>query len=143
MWIKDIVKDLVKKHGTNNPYEIASAKKIYVFEHDMHEEILGFYKYIRKNKFIYINANLPKDEKLFTCAHELGHSEIHPKLNTPFLKRKTLFSVDRIENEANRFAVELLMPDDSLIDYKDTRLSISEIGELHGIPREVCHLKKF
>ena len=36
-----------------------------------------------------------------------GHSQIHPRVNTPFLRKNTLFSTDR-EVEANRFAVELL-----------------------------------
>jgi len=143
VWIKEIVEDLVKKYGTNNPYEIAAAKNIYVFEHNLHEEILGFYKYIRKNKFIYLNSNLDDAGKFFTCAHELGHSELHPRLNTPFLRKNTLLSVDRIEREAHRFAVEMLLPDHVLSEYSNTSLSIYQICEMYGIPRELSHLKKF
>src|SRR5690625_1984809 len=137
MWIKEIVGELVKKHGTNDPFEIAAAKNIYVFEQNLHEEVYGFYKYIRRNKFIYINSNLHPKDKCFTCAHELGHSEIHPRLSTPFLKRKTLFSVDKIEVEANRFAVELLMPDNDLYKLNDTNLTINEAANIYGVPKEV------
>ncbi|MEV9640475.1 ImmA/IrrE family metallo-endopeptidase [Mammaliicoccus sciuri] len=143
MWIKGIVGDLTEKHKTNNPFEIAKAKNIYVVEHSLHEEIYGFYKYIRRNKFIFLNSSLEEKAKLFTCAHELGHSELHQKLSTPFLKRKTLCSIDKIETEANRFAVELLLPDDAIYNYKDSRLSIKEIAGIHGVPEEVAHLKKF
>ncbi|GGB41364.1 ImmA/IrrE family metallo-endopeptidase [Lentibacillus populi] len=143
MWIKNIVDNLVKKYGTNDPFEIASAKNIYVLEHNLHEEIYGFYKYIRRNKFIYINSNLYQEEKRFTCAHELGHSEIHPRVSTPFLKRNTLFSVDKIEVEANRFAVELLMPDDTLYKLSDTKMTINDAASLYGVPDEVLDLKKF
>lgn len=142
MWIKEIVEDLVKKHGTNDPFEIAEAKNIYVLEHDLHDEIFGFYKYIRRNKFIYINSNLSKKDKIFTLSHELGHSEIHSRLNTPFLKRKTLFSIDKIETEANRFAVELLLPDKTIYEYKDSGFSINEIAKIYGVPKEVANLKK-
>lgn len=143
MWIKETVENLVKKHGTNNPFEIAAAKKIHVIEWDLHEEILGLYKYIRRNKFIFLNSNLGDSDKLFTAAHELGHSELHPKLSTPFLNRKTLFSVDKIETEANKFAVELLLPDGAVYEYKDTTLSIKEVAGMYGVPEEVAHLKKF
>ncbi|MGM7634212.1 ImmA/IrrE family metallo-endopeptidase [Bacillus sp. Hm123] len=139
--IKREVKQLTKKYKTNNPYEIAAAKNIYVIERDLHESIYGFYKYIRKNKFIFINSNIQQTLKPFTCAHELGHSEMHPRVNTPFLKANTLFTIDKIEVEANKFAVELLLPDEELYQYQHTNLSIHEISELYGIPRDLAHLK--
>lgn len=141
MWIKGIVNDMVKKHGTSNPFEIADLKNIKVIEHDLHPDILGLYKYIRRNMFIFINVNLDYKEKIFTCSHELGHSQIHPRLNTPFLRKNTLMSTNKIENEANRFAVELLLSDDQLNSYRDTDLSLEEIAAEFGIPKEVARLK--
>lgn len=143
MWIKKIVEDLMDKHETNNPFEIASAENIHVFEWNLNKEVLGFYKYIRRNQFIYINSNISEDEKLFTCAHELGHSQLHDKVNTPFLKRYTLMSVDKIEQEANRFAVELLLPDQAIYEHTDEQLVLHEIAESYGVPKEVSCLKKF
>lgn len=142
MWIKEIVNNLVNKHNTNDPFEIANAKNIFVFEQNLHEEVFGFYKYIRRNKFIYLNSNLDDAGKKFTLAHELGHSEMHPSINTPFLKRKTLFSVDKIENEANRFAVELLLSDTKIYEHKNEFLTLNEIADMYGVPKEVIHLKK-
>lgn len=140
MWIKSIVDELVDKHGTNNPYEIAKVNNIYVFERDMHEEIYGFYKYIRRNKFIYINSKLGKKQKIYTCSHELGHSFLHPRIDTPFLKRKTLFSIDKLENEANRFAVELLLSDALITEYLK-HMTIQDIASLHELPLELVELK--
>ncbi|MEK4030747.1 ImmA/IrrE family metallo-endopeptidase [Pseudobacillus sp. FSL P4-0506] len=139
--IKEVTKELVKKYNSNNPYEIAAAKNIIIMEQNLHESIFGFYKYIRRNKFIFINSNLRQESKFFTCAHELGHSELHPRVNTPFLKRGTLFSVDKIEVEANTFAVELLMPDEKIYEYKYTNLSLCEICKIFGVPKELSHLK--
>lgn len=141
MWIKHGVRDLIEKYSTNNPFKIADCKNIHVYFHQLHREIMGYYKYIRRNKFIVINSDLDNNLKLFTCAHELGHSELHPNMNTPFLKRKTLLSVDKIENEANRFAVELLIPDNQSREY--INLSMYEIGSIFGVPKELVKLKKF
>lgn len=142
MWIKNNIKEIIEKHQTNDPFEIAENKNVNVYFHSLHLEIMGYYKYIRRNKYIVINSNLDDNNKLYTCAHELGHSHLHPRLDTPFLKKNTLFSSDKIENEANRFAVELLLPDENLNNYKDTKLSLEEIAGIHGIPKEVARLKK-
>lgn len=143
MWIKDIVKKLTNKHKTNDPFVIAGSKNIQVLPWNLHPEIKGFYKYDKRNKYIFINNRLKDEEQKFVCAHELGHAQLHPRVNTPFLRSNTLLSVDRIEIEANRFAVELLMPDEDFYDYKDSNLSIYEICEQYSIPRELAHIKKF
>ena len=43
------------------------------------------------------------------CAHELGHAVLHTHANTPFLRKNTFFSVDKLEIEANTFAALLLI----------------------------------
>lgn len=143
MWIKNEVKELIEEYSTNDPFEIAEGKSINVYFHPLHREIMGYYKYIRRNKYIVINSNLDDNNKIFTCAHELGHSELHPRIDTPFLKKNTLFSTNKIENEANRFAVEMLLPDNKFEEYRGTSLSLEEIAGMHGIPREVARLKKY
>ncbi len=142
-WVKKEVQELINQYGTNNPFKIAAAKKIFVIEKDLHPDILGFYKYIRRNQFIFLNSNLGIFSKLFTCSHELAHAVLHPRVNTPFLRANTFFSVDKIEVQANTFAVELLLLDEYIQEYKNTSLSINEIAEIHGVPQELVHLKKF
>lgn len=142
-WIKDEVEKIIKKCSTNNPFEIAKIKNICVIPWNLHNEIKGFYKYDRRNKFIFINSNLEADSQRFVCAHELGHAILHPRSNTPFLREKTFFSVDKLEVEANTFAVELLIQDNQLDIYKNTNLSIYEISELYGVPQHLAHLKNF
>lgn len=60
------------------------------------------------------NENVPEHLQAFVCAHELGHALLHRNINTPFLSKNTLFSIDKIERQANTFAVELLLPDNIL-----------------------------
>jgi Zn-dependent peptidase ImmA (M78 family) len=139
--IKQTVLELIKKHGTNDPFEIAAQKNVLV----LYEELGNIYGYFNKYKripMIHINRDLSEHDQLFTCAHELGHRVMHPDVNTPFLKKNTLFSVDRIEREANEFAVELLMPDHLLQEYRDAGMTIREAAAIFGVPREIVHLKK-
>ncbi|WP_447579964.1 ImmA/IrrE family metallo-endopeptidase [Acinetobacter baumannii] len=140
-WIKTAVTDITKKYKTNNPFELAAFKNVHVLEFDLHPEIMGFYKYEKKSKYIVINSNLEDHQKYFTCAHEFSHSQIHPRVNTPFLRKNTLFLTDRIEVEANTYAVELLIPDS--VFHANYHSSIYEIATIYGVPKELVHLKKF
>jgi Zn-dependent peptidase ImmA (M78 family) len=132
-WIKNRVEQLTKTYKTNNPFELAAAMNIKVYQWDLHSEIMGFYKYIRRNRFIFININLVDADKTFTCSHELGHAVLHTKVNTPFLRANTFYSIDRLEREANEFAVNLLLYDKSLKDY-ETKFDIMRES---GIPYEM------
>ena len=139
-WIKSIAQELVNRYSTTNPYELASCLNIEVISWDLHEEIRGFYKFERRNKFIVINNNLDDDLKRIVCAHELGHAILHPRANTPFMKKHTLLSVEKIELEANSFAAHLLIPDESLFNYYE-QTTIYDIASLHNVPFELVELK--
>lgn len=140
-YIKKKVDELTRKHKTNCPFEIAQSKGILVQYADL-GETLGFYFQSNRMQFININHVLQQHEQKLVCAHELGHAMLHPKANTPFMKKNTFFSVDRLEVEANRFAVELLMSDEALYEYKDSSLTLQEIAALYGVPDDIAHLKK-
>ncbi|MFV9511835.1 ImmA/IrrE family metallo-endopeptidase [Tepidibacillus sp. LV47] len=139
--IKQIVEKLVKKHGTNNPFEIASQKGIVL----LFEQLGGIYGYhhsFKRINIIHINSELDESTQRFVCAHELGHAVLHPELSTSFLRKNTLFCMDKVEREANEFAVELLLPDDCIYTYRNTDMTIYEVATTYGIPKEVVHLKR-
>lgn len=137
MWIKEKTNQLKKRYNTECPYEIASYLKIHVMEHNLHPDINGYYKYDRRNQYIVINHNLDLNQQRIVCAHELGHAVLHPKVNTPFMNNNTFLSVSKIELEANRFAAELLIPDDSFGDNE----TIYDIASIHKVPIELVELK--
>lgn len=115
---------------------------IHVIPWDFHEEINGFYKYDRRNKYIFFNNNLTEELQRFVCAHELGHAVLHSRANTPFLRKNTFFSIDKLEIEANTFAIGLLVPNEQLLELQDSQLSIYEVTNLFGIPNDLAHLMK-
>lgn len=116
--IKNLIKKLERKYKTRNAFELADALGIIVTFEEL-GNINGYYNKQFRIKQIHINCNLPDHLKLLTCAHELGHALLHPNANTPFLRSSTYLSVSQLEIEANKFAVELLITDDALIDYQE------------------------
>lgn len=140
--IKKMIMSLIRKHGTNDPFRIAMERNIILRFEDL-KSTYGYFLHSNRIKFIHINNKLDESLQRFVCAHELGHAILHPRVSTPFLRAQTLFSVDKIEVEANTFAVELLLPDEIISQYKNTDLTIYDIAEIHSIPKELVYLKKF
>ncbi|MGV3138318.1 ImmA/IrrE family metallo-endopeptidase [Brevibacillus agri] len=141
-YIKQIVQRLIKQHNTNDPATIASQKNILILYEDF-KSIWGYFNISKRIPMIHVNRNLDEHLQTFVIAHELGHRILHPKVNVPFLRANTFLSVDRIEREANLFAVELLIPDDLLYEHRHTSMTIAEAAATYGVPVDVAHLKKF
>lgn len=141
MWIKKIVQDLINTYQTNDIAVITQQMNVQIIEYDLDDEIHGFYRYVRRNKYIFINSNLAEHKKEFVCVHELGHVVLHPDVNTPFMRSNTYFSIDKIEHQANLFAVELLIPDELARKYISEQMTIYEIAALHHIPVKLVELK--
>lgn len=69
---------------------------------------------------IFLNARMPNDRQRFSLAHELGHILMH--FDIPTIS-------ENVEEEANRFASEFLMPRDEIINSL-RNLTFSKLGEL-------------
>lgn len=134
--IKNTVDELVHKYGTNNPFELAELMGIIIRYVNL-GNILGFHTRHFRCSIVHINASTTEKQQLFTCAHEIGHAVLHPNVNTPFLKSNTYFSTDRIEIEANTFAVELLFSQDVV-----SPITIHEATEHYDIPEQLL-MKNF
>lgn len=67
---------------------------------------------------IVLNRNRPADRKRFSLAHEYGHVVLHP------------YPYDGMEQEANEFAAELLMPGVGVLPDLKRGLSIPRLGQL-------------
>lgn len=137
--IRERVNKITTKYHSNCPFEIAKAKGIIIQYADL-GETFGFYFCDSRIKFININQHLNKDEQRIVCAHELGHAVLHPKSNTPFMRKHTLLSVDKIELEANVFAAHLLIPDIELTECYE-QMTIYDIASMHNVPIELVELK--
>lgn len=106
MGIENKVLSLVRKFGTSNPYKIAKELDINLLEANL-GEVKGYYTKIRRIKFIFINENLSKNEKIFTMAHELKHAIDHADLIGYY--SLCYGGKGKLELEANKFATELML----------------------------------
>lgn len=131
---------VIKKYGTRDPFRIAKEKDILILYEDL-GSIQGYYNKQFRTKQIHINRNIPDHLQTFTAAHELGHALLHPNESTPFLKNCTLQVVDKLEIEANKFAVELLISDSAIQEYTDQSFTIEQIARIYGYAVELIKLK--
>ena len=136
--IKDTVLSLTKKYNTSNPFELADALKIAVYFEEL-GTVNGYYNNPLRMKQIHINASLNDQDAYFACAHELGHAIIHANASTPFLRSKTLLSVDKLEIEANTFAVNLLISDEIILENKN--YSAEQLSRLLGYDQLLIELR--
>lgn len=139
MDIKRTAEKLMRKYNTNDPFKLAEKLNIIVKYDDL-GNTWGYFITYKRIKIIHINNNLEEWLQRYTCAHELGHSILHKGVPTPFLKKHTLFSIDKIERQANTFAVELLMPDKVIAQYEG--YTVHNIADIVGIPNGLEVLKK-
>lgn len=138
MDIKKKADSLVRKHQTRNPFEIIQGMNVIVVFAPLCG-VRGFYQYFQRNNIIYIDENLPEHEKKFVCAHELGHMLLHKKANALFMDSRTHLNTHRYEMEADMFAMDLLIDDDMIAEYKP--YTVDQISHLLGYRKELIELR--
>ena len=132
-YIERKVLSLVRKYNKRDPFLLAKKLGINVIENDL-GEVYGYYTQINRINFILINANLSESEKRFVVAHELGHAILHSKITTPCLMHLKNLNEIKIECEANKFAVQLLIDGSHKDYYIEDKFKIMEY---YGIPFEM------
>lgn len=137
--IKKIVSKLIRKYGTNNPFELADYLNIKIMYESL-GHIKGFYQLCPKNKIIHINNELDDNEKLIVCSHELGHAVLHSKVNILFIEKHTFQVKNKYEIEANKFASELLIQDEYILSCPEY-YTMEQIAACINMPKELLELK--
>lgn len=135
--IKKIVSYYKRKTGTSDPFAIADQLGILYQICDLQFE--GCYMFLKNHRYIFINQNLPEHEMRLVMAHELGHAILHRKENCYFIRNKTLLLNSKKEIEANKFAMELLLPDSFLEEYRD--FTIDQISRMTGYHQKLIQLR--
>ena len=138
MFIKRRVSQLVRKYQTRDPFEMIKGMNVILVHYPL-EGVRGFYQYFQRNNIIYLDERLSEAEQRFVLAHELGHMFLHKKANAIFMDTRTQFNTDNFELEANLFAMELLLPDSFLVEYRD--FTIDQISRMTGYHRGLIELR--
>ena len=132
---RTLAKELVCEHGTRNPFVIADALGIIVIETPLNG-IRGFYQTIHRCQIIYVDNQLSEPERVWVCAHELGHAMLHKGFNRLFMDSCTYMVTNKYELEADRFAVDLLVPDDIMEELAG--FSVDTVAQCLGLPRHLA-----
>lgn len=136
------VKHLQRKYHTANPFLLARDLNIHVRYHQL-GRLKGYYLADHKRRFIVINSALDVRMRQVVCAHELGHDRLHqPIAGYSVWKEEDVFSSgSRPEREANLFAAELLIPDQTISSFLTQVFSIDQISSQLELPVDLVLFK--
>lgn len=140
-YIKDTVDCLVAKHRTSDPFELCERLDIRLSFEPLPGAIKGFYYSAVGMEFITVNGTLNPAEKRLVCAHELGHARLHPGVNSLFLKRNTYICESKLENQADLFAVHLLVRDEDLLPDGEEPVTLEQLSARMSLPLEYLRLR--
>lgn len=121
---KRIAIGLIAKYGTNDPFELCNLLNIKIIYEDNFKSFFGMYCKIKDEKCIIINSNYDELTRRIICSHELGHSFQNSE-SVVFMKESYLFGTEKVENEANYFAAELIFSNlipDNLVNDENRKL---------------------
>lgn len=142
MKFENMVKKLIKRHKTNNPYKLCEKMGIEVIYADI-GSLKGMYTCIKRNRFIVINENLDDDIKKFVCAHELAHDQLHRGISSSSWMKDYDLSIfnSKYEYEANMFVAELLVQEDELINLIKESKTLNEIAKILRVDHNLISMK--
>ena len=129
---------MARKYQTRNPFEIIRGLNVILIFVPL-IDTRAFYQYFQRNNIIYIDENLSRHEQAFECAHEMGHMFLHKKANTIFMDTRTGLNTDRYENEADTFAMDLLVDDDTLTEYQ--QYNVEQLAHILGYEKRLIELR--
>lgn len=136
-----LARKIIAKHSLTVPFDLEDLVRQYAeltykpIPIDGVDGVSLNLKVIGKNPKIIVNSKLPQTRQLFTLAHEFGHVIIPWHIGTIVDEiyhqgyKDLIYAL--LEQEANRFASELLMPRDWILqEYNKNKMDIASIQKL-------------
>lgn len=108
----------------------------------------------QNNVVIFTNMNEPYRHQRFVLAHELGHYIFDCRFNPQYKDQRKVFKKNYphnehssiMENRANRFAAELLMPKKLFVEQYNqyvNRIKKYNLDSIHSKEAVICYLADF
>lgn len=140
MDVRAVVEQIVKEYGTRSPYELADLMGINVIRQNL-GNVNGYFMELCGIKQIAINTNLNEFREKYVLAHELGHNVLHAGLNEMFVRYNTNLSTGKIERQADKFAMYLLVSDEMIAEVRARGYTIEQASKLTGYPERLIKLR--
>ena len=128
--------DIIQKCRTRDPFYIIKARHMEIHRGNFND-LLGFFITMHKIPYIGINTEVDKSTQRIVAAHELGHALMHcnEQSRKHSFQDTMLYSLnaDKMEQDANTFAGELLLDDDDILEpcgyyaYQDTMREMKRV----------------
>lgn len=138
-YIERIVNNLKNKYKTSNPFELADYLDVTLIIAPLNS-VWGMYKYIKRNKTIFLNSSLNEYEQRFVLAHELGHAIMHTK-SSCFFTNTLVNNKLKKEYQANMFAANLLVDLSNTDELYLQRYSINQLAAYYKVPTELIKFR--
>ncbi len=134
---------LIKKHRTRDPFCLAKEMGIRLLMCSDFHKLKGMYRVILRNRFVFLNENLPEEEKKLVLAHELGHDALHREWAGKETLRDSVLMDFRFkpEYEANLFAANLLLSDEAVLEVLQDENSLDAAAAQLACPPALLALK--
>ncbi len=140
-YIVEKAKDIAEKYGGKDIFETAEISGVKVWFRPL-GRLKGFYMFENNCRYIVINEDLDDITKAIVCAHELGHDMLHRELSAGGIRENTLFlDNNKTEREANLFAAEILISDESILSALSFCDSESKLSAELRFPEELIKFK--
>jgi Zn-dependent peptidase ImmA (M78 family) len=129
--IVKIVNNLIKQHETRDPYHIAGYLGIHILYRNFTKQ-RGAYKVVYRNRFIFLQNNMQPVTEQIVLWHEIGHDVLHRNeaVKAGGFKEFNIFDMrdNRMEYEANVFAAQASLPDETILEYIQRGYDIQQIA---------------
>ena len=143
-YVSNIANTLVKKYASRDPFELCDALGINVRYMQL-KNLKGFFFYQSRIRTVVLNSELDEKTAKILCAHELGHACLHSYM---LVNMRTLHEYEphnaknAAEYEANVFAAELLVTDESIKELlKSNGKSFYSLAKELSVPVELVDFK--
>lgn len=113
-YIIEDVAQLVDQVGCRDPWALARHLKVHLRE-DPLGSLKGYLFFQSRIAVLCLNSQLPETLKATVLCHELGHFRYHRDQNTMFSETQLFVTQGQQEYEANLFAAEYLLEDQSIL----------------------------
>lgn len=133
--IFDDVKKLIKKYDSRDPREILIQRGVNIIAFKENTKLLGMYKIIKRNSFVFYNPFVDRRIQNMVFAHELGHDFYHRDMaKNENLIEYELFDINsEMELCANIFAAHLLLDEKELINDVKEGYTYNQLASMHDV----------
>lgn len=143
-YVVNQVEALVKKAGSRDPYIICNSLDYKLHYMDLKQRLKAYYFYQSRINNIIIDENVIELFRPILIAHELGHGLLHREIAmmSSFQELEVLEkrSDKPMEYEANLFAAELLLEDETVLKLLN-EYTFFEAASMLNVPAALLDFK--